>query len=51
VGVQALALMGQSQLNTLVLREITPDMIPDITIPAAEMATTGSGYTFRNGYL
>jgi hypothetical protein len=51
VGVQALALMGQSQLNTLVLREITPDMIPDIASPSAEMATTGSGYTFRNGYL
>lgn len=51
VGVQAMVLMGQSQLNTLVLKEITPEMIPDIATPVAEMLTTGGGYTFRNGYL
>lgn len=50
-GVQAMALVGQSQLNTELLREITPDMIPNSETEAAEMTTAKRGNTLRNGYL
>jgi SpoVK/Ycf46/Vps4 family AAA+-type ATPase len=51
VGIQAMALVGQSMMDTMMLREITADMIPDAELSSTEVINSCPGYSFRNGYL